>query len=468
MEREMLASGAQSTSVDAARGRRVWLPILLVVAGVATAAGTAVHPRAAATIGSAALLSGGAVVALRRRRRSPEAGRAERRSPEALLVGGARAALTTPDPDGALGALLEALAAALDAGVAFQGSGASGRAPITVTGGAAGADVGDPGPPVPESMRTAEPTVLAGSAAGEAGGLPGALAAGAALSVPVRAAGELAGWLTAARPGARAVPFTPEEIALAAAAAAVAGAVLAGERLRREAHAGAQARSDFLAVMSHELKTPLNVVVGYADLLLMGLPEAVPEGARRNVERLRRSARELQERIEDILAYVRLADGTELGDEEPVEVDVGAVLREVAGQLEPLARGRSLRYTVRTPATRLALRTYPDALARLLRLVLSNAVKFTYAGGIEATAAAAPGGVVIRVLDTGVGIAADQLAQAFEPFWQAQRGATRREGGLGLGLTTARAITRALGGEIRLESIPGTGTTVTLTLADRP
>jgi len=476
MAMETVVQGAQGVSPERTRGPGLGIAIVLLAAGLVAGAGSAVHPRLAATFGAAVLLSGSVVAALRGRRLGTPPSAAVAPG-ESRLVRGMSAALAAPDARAALRALSEALAATLAAGVALEGvAGVVGSAPTLIVlpeghpGSGAGPErAGEARGSVPPSMRVSEPCVLAGATARDAGGLPGALHANTALTVPIRLrGGELVGWLAAARPGEWARPFTSEDLALAGSAAAVAGAVLEEARLRGEAQAGLQARSEFLAVMSHELKTPLNVVVGYADLLLMGLPEAVPEGARRTIERLRRSARELQERIEEILGYVRLGNGMETPDEEPVEVDAGAALRAAAADLEPVARAKGLDYVVRTPPDALRLRTYPEALGHMLRLVLANAVKFTYGGGVEAELTASAGGATVRISDTGIGIAADQIAHVFEPFWQANRGATRREGGLGLGLTTARALARALGGDIRLESAPGSGTTVTITVANRP
>src|SRR5207253_7866380 len=111
-------------------------------------------------------------------------------------------------------------------------------------------------------------------------------------------------------------------------------------RLEQEVGAAQQVKSDFLAVMSHELKTPLNIILGYADLLLMGLPARLPDESRNAVDRLRTSARDLIGRLDEILTFARMDDEP---DEPAIEeVDISGVVREAVASLQPIAEQRRL------------------------------------------------------------------------------------------------------------------------------
>jgi signal transduction histidine kinase len=113
----------------------------------------------------------------------------------------------------------------------------------------------------------------------------------------------------------------------------------------------------------------------------------------------------------------------------------------------------------------LVVRADPERLRQILLNLLANSVKFTGAGGRVSIGAARDGDVIrIRVSDSGIGIPADQLERVFEPFFQVDRGTTRTYSGIGLGLAIARDFARAMGGELRMESTEGKGTTVSLEL----
>ncbi len=231
---------------------------------------------------------------------------------------------------------------------------------------------------------------------------------------------------------------------------------------RAEAELANRAKADFLAVMSHELRTPLTAVMGYAELLLMGVPEPLTDGTRSHVERIDQAARHLLALIEEILSFSRIEAGRE--EVRPTQTDVADVAREAAAFVQPLARRKGLALRVRAPDRPLAAVTDRGKLRQVLVNLLFNAIKFTARGEVSLEVEPAGPDVLLHVRDTGVGIAPDHLERIWEPFWQAQAANTREVGGTGLGLSISRRILHLLGGEIAVSSEPGHGSTFTVRL----
>jgi PAS domain S-box-containing protein len=237
------------------------------------------------------------------------------------------------------------------------------------------------------------------------------------------------------------------------------------ERAREEAERANRAKSEFLAVMSHELRTPLNAIQGYAELLALGLYGEVSPRQREILERIRQSERHLLTLVNDVLSYAKLETGRTtyaLAD-----VDVAAVLDEVAPILTPLVGAKALTLAVEPPPAGLRVRADRDKLRQVLLNLLSNAVKFTPGGGRITLAAEDAGadGVRVHVRDTGVGVAPELRRAIFEPFVQGDTTLTRTAGGAGLGLAIGRELAAGMGGRLELtESTPGEGSTFTLVL----
>jgi signal transduction histidine kinase len=236
------------------------------------------------------------------------------------------------------------------------------------------------------------------------------------------------------------------------------------ERARLEAEAANRAKSDFLATMSHELRTPLNAIGGYTELMAMELRGPLTAHQRDDLERIRRSQAHLLALINAVLNFARLEAGHVTF--EPADFRVDELVRETVELMEPQARARSLTLS---PAEGCELVAHADAdkVRQVVLNLLSNALKFTPAGGevsvwcepVEEGRRAA-----IHVRDTGIGIAADQLDQVFDPFVQVGRSLSAPTEGAGLGLAISRDLARAMGGELTVESAPGAGSTFTLTL----
>src|SRR5690606_30279436 len=236
--------------------------------------------------------------------------------------------------------------------------------------------------------------------------------------LPLEARGRLLGVIVLVGAATRA-PYTDSDLAFGEDLARRAALAVDNARLYEAALLANRARSDFLAVMSHELRTPLNAIVGYADLLLMGVPEPPPPAAREHILRIIASARHLRELIEDILSYSRIEAGRQQVTLAPT--DLRRTLARVARTAEPLAAEKELRFHFEPPDQPLLVETDEAKVRQLLLYLLANAVKFTDRGEIRLSARMGADQVVIEVRDTGIGIAPEDLDRIFEPFWQVEQ-----------------------------------------------
>jgi signal transduction histidine kinase len=224
-----------------------------------------------------------------------------------------------------------------------------------------------------------------------------------------------------------------------------------------------RAKSEFLAVMSHELRTPLNAISGYVELMSIGTPNTLTETQRTYLSRIHSNQRHLLSMIEDVLSFAKVEAGRLSLSMQTVQV------REMLGALEsviqPELHRKEIAFTCDDCDPSLAVQADPERLRQILLNLLANAVKFTGPGGRIAAGVGREGDrISIWISDTGIGIPTEQIERVFEPFFQVDRGTTRNYPGIGLGLAIARDFARAMGGELRLESQPGKGTTASLEL----
>ena len=247
------------------------------------------------------------------------------------------------------------------------------------------------------------------------------------------------------------------------------------EAARSEAEAANQAKSDFLATMSHEIRTPINAILGYAQILDMGIPGSISDEQRTHLDRLRASAHHLLGLVNEVLDLAKVESGRMRVDAERGRLD--DALEAALALTRPLAsaRGISLVDESQTPGS-LAYIGDAGRVRQILVNLLSNAVKFTEPGGrvtVRCENTDRPGDdevpagepwVAIHVVDTGIGIDSGHIARIFEPFVQGEMGRTRRRGGTGLGLTISRRLARLMGGEITTRSEPGRGSRFSLWL----
>ena len=222
-----------------------------------------------------------------------------------------------------------------------------------------------------------------------------------------------------------------------------------------------RAKSDFLASMSHELRTPLNAIIGFSELMRGEPAEAnslsVPAEW---VEHIHSSGQHLLGLINDVLDITKVEAGRLDLHFEPV--DVSQAIAESVGGLRPLAERKNIELVTETE--REVIKVDRGRFRQVLYNLLSNAIKFTPDGGrITLTTTAEPDAVRVAVADTGVGISVDDQAHVFEEFRQVGDLSARQEG-TGLGLALTRRLVEAHGGSIAVESVPGKGSTFTVTL----
>ncbi len=234
------------------------------------------------------------------------------------------------------------------------------------------------------------------------------------------------------------------------------------ELANRDLMQASDAKSVFLATMSHELRTPLNAMIGYSELLLLGLPQELPGALRPHIERIDLSARHLLQLIEEVLTFSRIEAGRERIYYELVQIP--GIMREVRAIMEPLTAAKGLQFNIDITNDPIQLITDPRKIRQILVNLLGNATKFTAEGSITLRARSTDGWLKISVEDTGIGIAPDHMEKIFEPFWQVDHGKTRAIGGTGLGLAVTRELAVLLGGSVTVESTPGQGSTFTVLL----
>ena len=290
------------------------------------------------------------------------------------------------------------------------------------------------------------------------------LGLGSAIMTPLLARGRVLGAILLV--SGRSDGYTTEDLHLAEALGRRAAIAIDNARLYREAQEANRAKADFLAIVSHELRTPLNAIMGYSDIIDTGISGPVTENQRRQIARIRTSARHLLQIIEEILSYARLESGGLEVDYE--QTTVGTIADEAAAITEPVAVGKGLVMKLELPKTDRAFVTDSSKTRQILVNILSNAIKFTERGSITLQASIDGDTAVYIIRDTGVGMSKDQLEKIFDPFWQIERPTTRRTGGTGLGLSVASRFADLMGGTIRVESTLRVGSTFELRFPLQP
>jgi signal transduction histidine kinase len=237
-------------------------------------------------------------------------------------------------------------------------------------------------------------------------------------------------------------------------------------RAREGAEAASRAKSLFLATMSHELRTPLNAILGFAELLEIEMSERGIHEWNKDVQKIQRAGRHLLALISDVMDLSKIEAGkVEL---QLVSFDLDEMVRDVAASVGAIAAKN--RVEVQVVCESAMVHGDKTRLRQCLFNLVGNACKFTHDGqvlietGTDTNADNSPDESwrTIRVTDTGIGIRAEDLDKIFGDFTQADASTTRKYGGTGLGLAISRKLSRLMGGDITVQSMPGQGSTFIL------
>jgi signal transduction histidine kinase len=245
----------------------------------------------------------------------------------------------------------------------------------------------------------------------------------------------------------------------------------------RELQSATRAKSDFLATMSHELRTPLNSLLILAGLLRDNVEKNLSARQVQYAQTIHAAGTDLLMLINEILELARIESGVAPALD-IVPTKVAAVVTQVENTFRPVASEKGLDFRIDTSNAPAQLDTDARRLQQVLKNLLANAFKFTRQGGVTLRIARVRSGwpaghgtlnaarevIAFTIADTGIGIALDRQEAVFEAFQQADRSTSVEFGGTGLGLSISRELSRLLGGEIVLESMPGRGSSFTLYL----
>jgi PAS domain S-box-containing protein len=235
-----------------------------------------------------------------------------------------------------------------------------------------------------------------------------------------------------------------------------------------EAKRANKAKADFLTMMSHELRTPLNAIGGYAQLMLEGIPTPASEPQQNYLRRVMKSQQHLLGLIEAVLTHAKVEAGKVTY--RIADVSTREVLEVIDSLTAPQRAEKGLHYDCDGCDTDLVFRADREKVVQILLNLLSNASKFTPAGGrITVTTRRLESGLAsFSVRDTGIGMSAEQLQTVFEPFVQFDSALSREHRGTGLGMPISRELARGMGGDLTASSEPGAGSVFTLILPLAP
>ena len=230
------------------------------------------------------------------------------------------------------------------------------------------------------------------------------------------------------------------------------------ERRTAQLIESATQRSQFVASMTHELRTPIHGVQGLADVIAAGVYGPVTDKQREACASIKRSAQSLLQLVDDVLQLTRAEAGKI--DARPGAVDVATLVERVTASTSWMVGTKKLALEVDIAPDLPSVQSDERWLAHVLVNLIANAVKFTPEGGkVTVRARAVEGGVELAVEDTGIGIPSEDRAKIFEPFRQGERGDERGYGGVGLGLALVAQLSDLLQAPVSVDSVVGKGST---------
>jgi heavy metal sensor kinase len=215
----------------------------------------------------------------------------------------------------------------------------------------------------------------------------------------------------------------------------------------------------FTADASHELRAPISLIRATAEIALQKYRSAAEY--REALEEILEESERTSQVVGSLMLLARADSGKEALDRGPA--DACAIVRGAIEQGEKLARRRNIEFNASVPSGPIAIQGDADALRRAVLILLDNAVKYTPEGGaVKVNLAEERGNVIVSIIDTGIGIAKEDIAHIFDRFWRVDRARSREQGGAGLGLSIAKWIVEAHRGSIGLESTLGRGSVFSL------
>ncbi|MBU1219610.1 hypothetical protein KKF34_17830 [Myxococcota bacterium] len=233
-------------------------------------------------------------------------------------------------------------------------------------------------------------------------------------------------------------------------------------RQKEQIEAAAKLKSEFLANVSHELRIPLNAIIGYSEMLVAGYYGNISNEQKDTLSAIEESGRNLLNLINTILDHSRMEAGKLPLYVEMID-DLRKLLKDVVGRNQSLTREKDYRVELEIPDTPVPCMTDGGKIQQIVTNLVSNAVKFTQEGSVKVALVTSHNNIVISVTDTGIGIPEEFHDHIFEEFRQIDGSSTRSAGGTGLGLSVSRKMAHLIKGEITVKSTPGKGSVFSIT-----
>lgn len=225
-------------------------------------------------------------------------------------------------------------------------------------------------------------------------------------------------------------------------------------------------KDQLIGNLTHELKTPLNGILGITEAMMSGSDGALPDTVLTHTRMIREAGRKLDATVTNLLDLVRIE--AKRGEIRREKIDIQALIAEVAGLYADALRANHNRYVAPQAGEIMHVYGDPDQIRTVLMNLMGNAAKFTQDGEVRVTVGKSGHRAVIRVVDTGIGIEEDKQALIFEQFYQADLSHERVYGGMGLGLAIVKRLVEGHGGRVEVESKLGQGSSFMFTLPLRP